>query len=153
MSKPLFMALMLAGCDAGATQSGGYAGTIEVTELELAAAVPGRLTEVRFEEGDAVAAGDLAFSLDATNLKVQHDLAAAAAKVAAASVGAARSQVRTADAQVAFLSREVDRLQKMEAAGVGSPQQRSTLEGQLSVARAQAARAADLLAVARTGGL
>jgi len=46
-----------------------YTGTIEVTEVEVAAAVPGRLVEVIPAEGDAVRAGDTVFAVDTTTLE------------------------------------------------------------------------------------
>lgn len=136
--------LLLVACDG--RDEASYTGTIEVTEVQVASALPGRLVEVHFEEGDRVARGDVVFSLDAAAMEAEREAGAAAVASARAAVQAARAQVGAADAQVALLEREGARVRKMEEAGVGSSQQRSQLEGQLAVARAQAAAARDQVA-------
>lgn len=131
----------LAGCGGFGADEAGYVGTIEVTEVELAPTVPGRLLEVRFEEGERVAAGEVAFVVEADALQAERDVRAAGVGVAEAAIEVARAQVRAAEAQVATLEREAERVRRMQGGGVGSAQQVSTLEGQLAVARAQAATA------------
>jgi HlyD family secretion protein len=123
-----------------------YTGTVEVTEIEVSAAVAGRIQEIKFDEGQQVNAGDLVFVLDVTTLEIQRDLAAAGLETAKAAVESAKTQIKTAEAGVGALDRETERLKKMEAAGVGSTQQRSSLEGQRDVARAQRDSARQLVA-------
>jgi len=141
------LVLLLLGCGFTGSEA-AYTGTIEVTEVDIAALVPGRLIQVDVREGDRVAIGQLIFALDATQLEAQVDLRNGQVAQAQAAIEAARAQVRAADAQVTFLSREARRVRRMEADGVGTDQQASTLEGQLSVARAQAAAARELVAQA-----
>jgi len=130
----------LAACD-GLRSTPAYTGTIEVTEVEVASAVGGRLVDVHFDEGERVAAGDLVITIDADAIEAERDVRASGIEVAKAAIEAANAQVKAADAQVALLEREAARVKKMEEAGVGSTQARSTTEGQLAVARAQAAAA------------
>lgn len=134
---PLLLAL---GCGLG-THPDAYTGTIEVTEIEVAAAVPGRLTAVFPEEGDLVAAGDPVFTLDSALFEAERDLRRSGVAQAEAGAEAAKAQLRAAQAQVAFARRELERVQGLERAGVGTAQQISTLTGQLDVARAQASAA------------
>lgn len=59
-----------------------FTGYLEAEYVYAAAAMPGRLTEITVAEGDAVAAGDVLFSLEADQQRAL--LAAAEARVAAA---------------------------------------------------------------------
>ena len=140
--------LTLTGCGGLEGARPLYTGTIEVTEVEVASVMPGRLVEVRPHTGDRVNAGDLVFTLDAASLEVERDLRVAGVAMAEAAVSSARAQTRAAAAQVAWLDREAERTKQMEASGVGSPQQSSTLQGQLDVARAKAAAAREAIAQA-----
>lgn len=139
--------LALAGCNLRSAPP-AYTGTIEVTEIEVASVLAGRITEVRFDEGERVAQGDLVFVLDAEPIEAERDVRAATVDVAQSAIGTASSQVKVAEAQVTWLSREAERAKKMEASGVGTSQQKSSLEGQLAVARAQAAAAREGVATA-----
>ncbi len=132
----LFVLSQLA-CSRFESKPEGYTGTVEVTEMEVASSVAGRIERIAFDEGQAVNAGDLVFVLDVTTLEIQRDLAAAALETAKAAVESAKSQIKTAGAGVSALDRETERLKKMEEAGVGSAQQHSSLQGQRDVARAQ----------------
>lgn len=139
--RSLLLVGMLAACDGLRATPSPYTGTIEVTEVEVSAAIPGRLVDIRFEEGDTVALGDLAFVLDGEKAEAEVAVLEAAVEAAAAGVDTVRTQVAAADAQVALLQRELDRAERLQSAGVGTPQQISTLRGQRDVARAQAAAA------------
>ncbi|MCB9674456.1 MAG: HlyD family efflux transporter periplasmic adaptor subunit [Alphaproteobacteria bacterium] len=128
-----------------------YTGTIEVTEVEVAATLGGRLVEVLPHEGDALKVGDPVFRLDTTLLEAERTVRAASVEQAHAAREAASAQVRAADAQVATLQREVERVRKLQSSGVGTAQQLSQLSGQLDVARAQASAARELVAQAEAG--
>lgn len=141
--------LALAGCDGLRTAPAAYTGTIEVTEVDVASTLPGRVLEVKVDEGDRVAAGDLVFVLDADTVEAERDVRAATVDVASAAISTAESQVKVADAQVTWLGREATRAGKMEQSGVGTSQQKSSFEGQLAVARAQAATAREGVAQAK----
>jgi len=134
----IVFALTLLACSRFESKPEGYTGTIEVTEMEVASSVAGRIAKIEFQEGQAVNAGDLVFVLDVTTLEIQRDMAAAALETAKATVESAKAQIKTAGAGVSALNRENERLRKMEEAGVGSAQQHSSIEGQRDVALAQA---------------
>jgi len=129
-----------------------YTGTIEVTEVEAAATVGGRLLEVLADDGDAVHAGDVLFRVDDKRLQAEVALRKAGVDQAEAARVAAEAQVRAAWAQVTMLKRELDRVKALQASGVATDQQRSQLEGQLQVARAQAAAAEEVVAQAAAAG-
>ena len=127
----------LAACTSLGSAPDGFTGTIEVTEVGIASAMPGRLTAVHFDEGDKVDVGALAFELDGSTIEAERDVRLAAVDLASATIEGAEAQVGIAQAQVAYLQRETARVERMEQAGVASAHQRSTLQGQLGVARAQ----------------
>ncbi len=144
----LVAVLLLGGACDRSSPAPSYTGTIEVTEVEVASEIPGRILRIQFDEGGEVAEGDLVFELDAKTLQAEREVRVAAVTAAEAAIEGAKAQVRTAAAQVRYLQRETQRLTKMQEAGVGSAQQRSTIEGQLDVARAQLAGARQAVAQA-----
>lgn len=151
MNRSVWLALpLLVACN-GNGDDGAYTGTIEITEIEVASSIPGRLTAIHFDEGDRVDEGALAFTLDRDPLDAERALRVAAVDMASASIDGAEARVRTARAQVTYLTRETDRLTRMEQAGVASAQQRSTLQGQLDVARTQVVAAKQAVAQATAG--
>ncbi len=129
--------LVLAACEGLVGTTPSYTGTVEVTEVEVASAIPGRIVRIEFDEGDRVEKGALVFELDPESLQAERKVREAAIEMARAAVEGAKAQVRTAGAQVSYLKRETERVTRMQDAGVGSAQQRSNLQGQLDVARAQ----------------
>lgn len=143
---PLIVTLI--GCGALRSEPAGYTGTIEVTQVEVAATVPGRIEAVYVDEGDRVEAGAPVFALDTSLLSLDAEFRASGVEMASAGVDAAKAQQRAAQAQVALLRRESDRVSRLEAAGVGTAQQASTLRGQLDVARAQSVAAEQGVAAA-----
>jgi HlyD family secretion protein len=143
--------LWLLACGGLGDQAPAYTGTIEVTEVEVASSLPGRLLEVRFDEGDTVSPGDAVFTLDAEVAEAERDLRTSAVDVARAGVESGTQAAKASKAQVTYLTGEVERLRKMEKAGVGSSQQRAALEGQLAVARAQSSAANAAIAQAQSG--
>lgn len=76
----------------------GASGTIEITQVQIAAELGGKVTEVRVAEGDQVKAGDTLVQLDATLLKSQRAQAAAALDVAKANAEAAQMAAQQAEA-------------------------------------------------------
>ncbi|MFT4625963.1 MAG: HlyD family secretion protein, partial [Myxococcota bacterium] len=128
-----------------------YTGTIEATEVEVASTLGGQLVAVHVGEGDRVAAGALVFELDRGRIDTERSVREAAVAVAEAGIEAARAGEVTAGAQVRYLQRESTRAGRMADAGVASDQQRSSLQGQLDVARAQMQAAAKGIASAEAG--
>jgi len=77
-------------------------GTIESVEVGVASEVPGRVSEVLAEEGEAVAQGDLLLRLDASLLEAQRRSAAAAGRAA---IAAARMELTAARQALDVLDR------------------------------------------------
>jgi len=141
---PLALTLLLA-CGGFGNSEPVYTGTIEATEIDVAAVVAGRLVAVHVDEGDRLAAGDAVFAVDTTFFEVERDLRASGVDMADAAIAAAEAQSRAVRSQVQFLEREAARVHRLEAAGVGTAQQSSTLDGQLQVARDQLSAARQLI--------
>lgn len=136
-SYGLILLTLLISCGRGVDKSGVFTGTVEVTDVDVASTVPGRLVSVQVERGQKVEAGDALFEVDSTILLAQRDAAIAARDAAKAGIETLRSQQAAAGAQVSVLDREARRSASMLDAGVGTDQQVSQLDGQLKVARAQ----------------
>ncbi|MBN2800480.1 MAG: HlyD family efflux transporter periplasmic adaptor subunit [Deltaproteobacteria bacterium] len=141
---------LLLACQLGA-QAPVYSGTVEVTEVHVSAVVAGRIQEVSVREGDAVEAGSPLFSVDTALLDAQLALRQQQIAQAEAAVAAAKAQLGAASEQVRVLQRESERMNALQAAGVGTAQAASTLDGQLRVARAQRLAAEQLIAQAEAG--
>lgn len=107
-------------------------GNVDIREVELAFRQPGRLTEMAFDEGDAVTAGAVMAQLDATPYREK--LAAAEAELAAAQaqldklhsgnrpqeIAQAREQVRQAQASAAEAERNFRRQDSLLKSGASS---------------------------------
>jgi HlyD family secretion protein len=132
---PLVFAL--AACGSSGKKAEVFTGTIEVTDVDVASTVPGRLVTVAVDKGSPVKAGDLLFAIDATTLEAQRDAAKGASDAAHAAIETMRAQQGTANAQVEWAQRESKRAHSMVEAGVGTDQQVSQGEGQYKVASAQ----------------
>jgi len=89
-------------------------GTVEAVEVEVAAEISGRVSEVYVEEGAAVEAGQPLFRLDETLLGAQRDRAAAALESARLAVGTAEAAIASAQAQL-DLATQAARLQAAPA--------------------------------------
>ncbi|MBN1334568.1 MAG: HlyD family efflux transporter periplasmic adaptor subunit [Deltaproteobacteria bacterium] len=136
--------LLLATLLACSGRGGGppvYTGTVEITEVDVAPLVPGRLVEVKAREGDTVRVGDTLFGIDTRTTLVEREARAAQVEQAQAAVETGRAQVRAAEAQMAVLDREAGRTRALLASGAGTDQQVSQIQGQFEVAKAQASAA------------
>ncbi|MFH1464395.1 MAG: HlyD family efflux transporter periplasmic adaptor subunit [Pseudomonadota bacterium] len=133
--------LALFACAGGDKRPDTYTGTVEVTEVEVAPLVPGRLLTLEVERGARVEAGDLLFSLDPSIVELERNLRLGQVAQAEAAIATTQAQARAARVQVTTLERELTRMRNLEAAGAGTAQQVSTLSGQLEGARAQATAA------------
>lgn len=100
-------------------------GNVEATEVVVSSEVGGQLTTFTIEEGQTLAAGDKAGTVDPTQLTLQRQQAAAQRDAAASRVGEINSQVQAATAQ-----REALQAQRDAALA-----QRGALQSQLEIAR------------------
>ena len=74
-------------------------GTVETTQVSIAAEATGKLQSVQTQEGDAIKSGDILFTLDDTVLLAQRKAAAARLESAKAGVEVAQGILSTAKAQ------------------------------------------------------
>ena len=87
MTRLVWFALpLLVACAGLNGNTDAYTGTIEVTEVEVASAIPGRLTAIHFDQGDRVEAGALAFAIAPEPLLAERALRVAAVDLAAARI-------------------------------------------------------------------
>lgn len=98
------------------TVAPAYYGNVDIRDVTLAFRLPGRLDEMRKNEGDRVAAGEVVAVLDKTPFELQLAQARAAAEVATAQVksveaGARREDISQARAVLAERKATADRAQ------------------------------------------
>jgi HlyD family secretion protein len=143
-------------------------GQVEATEVQAAALVGGRIVELRVEEGDRVAAGDVLARLDTGDAELalaraRADREQAAAQLrllragarpedvrqAQAQLQAAEADARAADAELAAAEADVVRFESLLASNSGSRKQRDDAAARRDVAMARAQGAADRVRAAR----
>lgn len=124
-------------------------GNVDIREVELSFRVPGRLAEVRVDEGDAVKAGDVLATLDAQRYrdalaKAMGDRDVAAANMAKfragyrnEEVGQARALVAQMEAQVENAVRVARRREELLKSGAISAQERDDAVAQRDALLAQ----------------
>lgn len=142
----LFGALL--GCGETGEKTSSYAGTIEVTEVDVASLLPGRLSELTVDRGAAVKKGERLFTLETEKAAMEADLRRAGVAQALAAIDTARAQLRAADAQVKTLKKELRRTVALVDRGAATDQQLNQVSGQLAVAQAQSAALREAIAQA-----
>jgi len=117
-------------------------GNIEVTQVEVAFRIPGRVAERAVDEGMAVSEGQLVARLDASDLV--HDVALRRAEVAAAEAALRELTAGTRPQEIARGRAEVERAAaRLEELEAGSrPQEIASAQAALASARAEADRLA-----------
>ncbi|WP_222564426.1 secretion protein HlyD [Novilysobacter antarcticus] len=84
-------------------------GNVDIREVELAFRQPGRISSMHFDEGDAVAAGDVMATLDAG--PYEHSVAAVQAELDAAQAGLAKLRSGSRPQEVAQAKQSVSQAQ------------------------------------------
>lgn len=132
-------------------------GTVEATEADLGFGIPGRIDEVRVQEGESVAAGDELAVLDLDEAGARHDQALARAAAAEAQLAElergsrpqeivqARAAVEAAERSFEEAEQDLYRTRALHAAGGASRQDLYRAETQEAAARAERTRAAEQL--------
>ena len=138
--------------------SGGATTVLDATGYVVArrmatvsAKVTGKLHEVRIEEGQHVADGEVIATLDPIDAEQQRDLARAQAAAAQSQVDATAAQLRDAGANAARLSALAPQQLVSKAQRDQAVAQRDALRAQLATARNNARAAADSLRIAEQG--
>jgi HlyD family secretion protein len=146
---------LLAGCRAARTDVLEVSGTIEATEIQLAARTTGEIMRFFAREGDRVARGQVLVCQDTVPLVLQlrqaeADLAATQANLALLEAGAraedlqqAEARLRQAETRLEQARRDAARLEALHAQGSATDRQLEDAQLQLRLAEAdqQAAQA------------
>ncbi len=150
-----------AGCRAAApTDRVRVSGHVEATDVQVAPEVGGRLVELRVDEGDRVAAGDVIAKLDTRDTelaiaRVRAERAQADAELRLLRAGSRREDVRQASAQYEAAAADVasaeadltsaetdlERYEALLRSNAGSRKQRDDAVARRDVARARLAAA------------
>lgn len=156
------LVLAALACD-GSTDGYEARGTVEVHEVELSAPAPGRVSVLRVDEGDQVAAGDTIAVLTQADLDATLDaqrarLATAQATLRELEAGARAQEIRQAEAELAAATAEAERTAKdserMRALAANNAIARQQLDNAVAAERVAAERrraAQEALALLRAG--
>ncbi|SMB21213.1 putative HlyD family secretion protein [Sterolibacterium denitrificans] len=131
-------------------------GRIEATEIDVAAKLPGRVSEIAVREGDFVTAGQVLARMQVDTLEAQREEALAGHQEALHAVAAAKAQIslRRSDvvavqAQVAQREAELDAAQRRLARSATLSQEGAASQQELDDDRARVRSAEAALAAAR----
>lgn len=139
------------------------AGTIEAREADLAFEIPGRIEELRVDEGDVVSKGQVVALLDPYDYEVAlaravAEAAAARAVLAALKAGTRVQEIRAAEAEVAyaraqvkFAATEVERAARLIQDQLASQEQHDQALIGADLARANLKKATENLLLLREG--
>ncbi|MBT3338139.1 MAG: HlyD family efflux transporter periplasmic adaptor subunit [Anaerolineae bacterium] len=100
----LILTLALVGCS-GTDEAAPLeaSGVIEANEVVIAPELSGRILDITADEGDAVTAGDILFSVEGTLLEAERDAANATLGLARATQASAQAGLDAANAQYALI--------------------------------------------------
>jgi HlyD family secretion protein len=97
-------------------------GRLESTEVQIAAKIPGRLAEVRVDEGDKVLKGQLLARMDTRTLEAQRAQAEAEVLRAKENLAAAEATVQLRQSEQLLANQELKRTQELYKRGFASGQ-------------------------------
>jgi HlyD family secretion protein len=131
-------------------------GTIEATEVQIAAKIPGRVSQVLVDSGQTVRAGQVVIRLDTQELDAQLAQAAATLTAARVRVSQAEAALRAQRTQAAASIAQADAAQRaaevrVPQAGVAATLTEQQWEQQVAQARAAVAMAEAAQAAAAAG--
>jgi HlyD family secretion protein len=119
-------------------------GRIEVTRVDIASKLPGRVAQVRVREGDAVRKGDLIAELDTAELRAQLAGAKAAVQRAIATIAHAEADINIRKAEYDLAEVEMQRATRLEqtSAGTRADLERRRAQSLVAAAQIEGSRAA-----------
>lgn len=132
-------------------------GTIEATEVRVAARLGGQVLRLRVDEGSRITAGDTVAVLDAATMLAQVAQAEAGVDLAVAQLeqlrsGARAEDIRAAQAQLQQAETSLDlarqdarRIHQLLAEGSATAKQQQDADGRVTIAEAQVSAAAEQL--------
>ncbi|WP_416758709.1 HlyD family secretion protein [Pseudomonas sp. BNK-6] len=97
-------------------------GRLEATEVQIASKIPGRLAEVRVNEGDKVLQGQLLARMDTRTLEAQRSQAEAEVLRARENLSAAEANVQLRQSELLLANQELKRSQELFRRGFASQQ-------------------------------
>jgi HlyD family secretion protein len=97
-------------------------GRLEATEVQIASKIPGRLAEVRVNEGDKVLQGQLLARMDTRTLEAQRNQAGAEVLRARENLSAAEANVQLRQSELLLANQELRRSQELFKRGFASQQ-------------------------------
>jgi HlyD family secretion protein len=119
-------------------------GRIEVTRVDIASKLAGRVAQVRVKEGDAVRKGDLIAALDTAELRAQLAGAKAAVQRAIAAIARAEADINIRKAEYDLAEVEMQRATRLEqtSAGTRADLERRRAQSLVAAAQIEGARSA-----------
>lgn len=112
-------------------------GRIEVTRVDIASKLPGRVAQIRVKEGDAVQKGELVAVLDTAELRAQLAGAKAAVQRAIAAIARAEADINIRKAELDLADVETQRATRLEQTSAGTKADLERRRAQSLVAAAQ----------------
>lgn len=97
-------------------------GRLEATEVQIASKIPGRLAQVRVNEGDKVLQGQLLARMDTRTLEAQRSQAEAEVLRARENLSAAEANVQLRQSELLLANQELKRSQELFRRGFASQQ-------------------------------
>jgi RND family efflux transporter MFP subunit len=117
----------------------------------VSAKITGKVREIRIEEGQHVAAGEIMATLDPVDADAQRDLATAQVAAAQSQAGSVQAQLREAEANASRLGTLVKQQLVSKSQYDEAVAQRDSLRAQLATAQHNAKVAGDQLRIAENG--
>jgi HlyD family secretion protein len=133
----VFVFAALAGCGARRAESFAGSGTLEATEVTVAAQTPGQILRLGADEGDAVAAGDTLAVLDVEKLALQRRQLLASVDEIRASRKPAVETARQAEDNLENIEKNYGRVKALFEQGSASQQEYDDVSTRYRVAKSQ----------------
>ena len=111
-------------------------GRLEATEVQIASKTPGRLAEVRVDEGDKVLKGQLLARMDTRTLEAQRNQAEAEVLRARENLNAAQANVQLRQSELLLAQQELGRSQSLFKHGFVSAQAIDQLQSRMGTGNA-----------------
>jgi len=124
-------------------------GRLEATEVQIASKIPGRLAEVRVNEGDKVLQGQLLARMDTRTLEAQRNQAEAEVLRARENLSAAEANVQLRQSELLLANQELRRSQELFKRGFASQQIIDQQQARLNTGNAAVLAAQDKVAAVK----
>lgn len=130
------LTLTILGCG-GSARRPNPSGTLEATEIDIAATIAGRIVSVRPQLGGAVRAGDTLVVLDTELIALQRSQTETGFEAIAAQRAVAGDGLSQAERNLEYLTLQLDRVKTLVAQGSAQQQQLDELSARHDVAAEQ----------------